>query len=114
MVFYLLMNLHDFVTESFNPEHIFHDAHTVPFCLITDHISTCLMMFSARFEPAQFWSVLTRGTWKCSICFYQRRWRGVPSRRTGVDRARVDAWQPPWSPMESACGNVVASMESLG
>ena len=28
--------------------------------------------------------------------------------------ARVEAWQPPWSPMESACGNVVASMESHG
>ena len=48
-VFTLLMNLHDFVPESFNPEHIFHDARTVSFCLTTDHISTCLMMFSARF-----------------------------------------------------------------
>ena len=26
-VFTLLMNLHDFVTEPFNPEHIFRDAH---------------------------------------------------------------------------------------
>ena len=60
-VFTLLMNLHDFVTESFNPEHIFRDARTVSFCLTTDHISTCLMMFSARFKTAQFWSVLD--TW---------------------------------------------------
>ena len=52
------MNLHDFVIESFNPEHIFRDAHTVPFCLTADHISTYLMMFSARFKTAQFWSVL--------------------------------------------------------
>ena len=79
MVFFtLLMNLHDFVTESFNPEHIFRDARTVSFCLTTDHISTCLMVFSARFKTAQFWSVLIRGEWKCSICSYQRRWCGVP------------------------------------
>ena len=50
------MNLHDFVTEPFNPEHIFRDARTVSICLTTDHISTCLMMFSARFKTAQFWS----------------------------------------------------------
>ena len=56
-----LMNLHDFVTESFNPEHIFRDARTASFCLTTDHISTCLMMFSARFKTAQFRSVLD--TW---------------------------------------------------
>ena len=59
--FTLLMNLHDFVTESFNSEHIFRDARTVSFCLTTDHISTCLMMFSARFKTAQFWSALD--TW---------------------------------------------------
>ena len=35
------MNFHDFVTESFNPEHSFRDAHTVPFCLTADHIATC-------------------------------------------------------------------------
>ena len=52
------MNLHDFVTEPFNPEHIFRDARTVSFCPTTDHISTCLMMFSARFKTAQFWSAL--------------------------------------------------------
>ena len=56
-----LTNLHDFVTESFNPEHIFRDARTVSFCLTTDHISTCLMMFSARFKTAQLWSALD--TW---------------------------------------------------
>ena len=59
--FTLLMNLHDFVTEPFNREHIFRDARTVPFCLTTDHISTCLMMFSARFKTEQFWSALD--TW---------------------------------------------------
>ena len=111
-----LMNLHDFVAEPVNPVHSFHDAHTVPFCLTADHISTCLMMFSARFKPAQFRSVLIRGEWKCSICSYQRRWCGVPSRRTGVDRARVkpgslhgvpwtarvETLQLPWSPMDSS------------
>ena len=69
----LLMNWHDFVTESFNPEHIFRDVRTVSFCLTTDHISTCLIMFSTRCKTAQFWSVLIRGEWKCSICSYQRR-----------------------------------------
>ena len=107
----LLMILRDFVTESFNPEHTFRDARTVSFCLTTDNISTCLMMFSARFKTAQFWSVLIRGEWKCGTCSYQRRWCGAPVRRTG--RARVETWQPPWSPMESACGNRAASMESL-
>ena len=97
--FTLLVNLHDFVAEPVNPVHSFHDAHTVPFCLTNDHISTCLMMFSARFKPAQFWSVLIRGEWKCRICSNQRRWCGVPSRRTGVD---------------SACGSLAASMESHG
>ena len=111
--FTLLMNLHDFVAEPVNPEHSFHDAHAVPFCLTADHISTCLMMFSARFKPAQFWSVLIRGEWKCSICSYQRRWCGVPSRRTGVDSA-CGSLAASMSPMESACVNVVASMKSHG
>ena len=35
-----------FYPTSFNPEHVFRDAHTVPFCLTTDHILTCLMLFS--------------------------------------------------------------------
>ena len=30
------MNLHDFVAEPVNPEHIFHDAHTVSFCPTDD------------------------------------------------------------------------------
>ena len=30
-----LMNLHDSVTKPLNPEHIFSDARTVPFCLTT-------------------------------------------------------------------------------
>ena len=55
--FTLLMNLHDFVTDPFNHQHIFGDARTVPFCLTTDHTSTCLMTFSARFKSAQFWEV---------------------------------------------------------
>ena len=101
-VFTLPMNLHDFVAEHVNPVHSFHDAHTVPFRLTADHISTCLTMFSARFKPAQFCSVLTSGEWKCSICSYQRRWCRVPSRRAGVDRGRVEVWQPPWSPMDSS------------
>ena len=37
------MNVHGFVTEPSNRVHIFRDAHTVPFCLTADHISTCLM-----------------------------------------------------------------------
>ena len=91
MVFTLLMNLHDFVAEPVNPVHSFHNTHTVPFCLSTDHISTCLMIFSARVKTAQFWSVLIRGEWKCSICSHQRRWCGVPARRTGTAE-RV--WKP--------------------
>ena len=63
MVFYftLRMNVHDFVTEPFKLEHIFRDARTIPFCLTTDHISTCLTTFSVRFKSAQFWSALD--TW---------------------------------------------------
>ena len=48
-------------------------------------------MSSARFKTAQFWSVLIRGEWVCSICSYQRRWCGVPARRTGTAE-RV--WKP--------------------
>ena len=57
------------------------------------------MMSSARFKTAQFWSVLIRGEWVCSVCSYQRRWCGVPARRTGTAE-RV------WN------GNLAASMES--
>ena len=115
MVFFtLLMNMHDFVTEPFNPEHIFRDARTVSFCLTTDRISTGLMMFSARFKTAQFWSVLIRGEWKCSICSYQRRWCGVLARGTGVAAFMESHGQRVWSPMESACGNLAASVEFHG
>ena len=38
------------------------------FCLTTDHISTCLTLFSARFKTTQFWSVLD--TWWMKM----RRW----------------------------------------
>ena len=82
--FIVLMNLHDFVAELVNFVYSFHDAHIVLFCLTTDDISTCLMMFSARFKTAQFWSVLIRGEWKCGICYCQRRWCGVPARRIGT------------------------------
>ena len=87
--FTLLMNLHDFATEPFNPEHIFRDARTVPFCLTADH-----MMSSARFKTAQFWSLWTRGEWKCGICSYQRRRN-----------------QHPCSPMEKWYGDLSAPME---
>ena len=64
-----LMNMHDFVIESFNLEHIISDARTDSSCLTTDHISTCLMMFSARFKTAQFGLLWIRDEWKCSIWF---------------------------------------------
>ena len=95
-----------------NLVHSFHGAHTVLFCLTADHISTCLMMFSARFKPAQFWSVLKRGEWKCSICSCQHRhgelvwtervWK--PGSLQGVAwRARVETLQLPCGPMDSEC-----------
>ena len=77
----LLVNLHDFVTESFNPEHIFRDAHTVPFCLTADHIATCHMSLSARIKPAQFWSAFGHLLYgKCSVPVTtgSGRTRGVP------------------------------------
>ena len=52
--FTLLLNLHDFVTEPFNLAHIFRDAHTVPFCLTADHISS----------QHSFGLLWTRGEWK--------------------------------------------------
>ena len=88
--FTLLMNLHDFVGELVNPVHSFHDAHTVLFCLTADHISTCLMMFSARFKPAQFWSVLIRGEWKCSTCSLSATlvWSTVTEKLVWTQRVR--------------------------
>ena len=90
------MNLHDFVTESFNPEHIFRDARTVSFCLNTDHISTFLMMFSARFKTAQFWSVLIRGQLKCSTLFLSATLVWSTGMENWYGRARVETWQLPW------------------
>ena len=85
------MNLHDFVTESFNLEHIFRDPRTVSFCLTTDPISTCLMMFSARFKTAQFSSgsgyVVNGSVVSVLISF--------------VDISGTETWQLPWSTMKS-------------
>ena len=67
------MNLHDFVTEHFNPVHIFRDVHNVLFSLNTDHITMCLMSVSARFKPAQF--LVGSGhvvNGKCGICSHRR------------------------------------------
>ena len=70
-----LMNLHDFVIEPFNPVQIFRDAHSVPFCLTADHISTCLMSLCTL----QASTVLVCSghvvNGKCSICSY--RWDTV-------------------------------------
>ena len=95
--FTLLMNLHDFVTESFNPEHIFRDAHTVPFCLTADHIATCHMSLSLC--PHQASAVLvclwTLVVWKvfgtCDDGIWSHSWS--PTRR-------VETWQLPWSSMD--------------
>ena len=100
--FTLGINLHDFVTESFNLEHILRDARTVSFCLNTDHISTCLMMFSARFKTAQFWSVLIRGDWRCTILFLSATLGWSTGTENWYGRTRVETWQLLWSPTESA------------
>ena len=107
----LLMNLHDFVTESFNPEHIFRDAHTVPFCLTADHIAMCHMSLSLC--PHQASTVLvclwTRVVWKvfgtCDDGIWSHSWS--PTRR-------VETWQLPWSSMDSEWRSLAASMESHG
>ena len=57
-VFTLLLNLHDFVTEPFNPEHFFRYAYTVPYCLTRWPVFVCS-------------GHVVNG--KCSICSYQRR-----------------------------------------
>ena len=66
----LLMNLHIFVTDLVYPVHIFHDAHTVPFCLIADHMATSLCVSS----PFQASTVLNCSlhvvNGKGSICSY--------------------------------------------
>ena len=64
--FTLLMNLHIFVAEPVNPVHIFHEAHTVPFCLTADHIATCLCLSSAFQASKVFGLLFTRGVWQVS------------------------------------------------
>ena len=89
--FTLLMKLHDSVTEPFNPEHIFRDARTVYFCLPTDHISTCLMMFSARLKTAQ-----------CLVCSgYVVNGSVASVLVSDVDISGPETCQYPWSTMES-------------
>ena len=78
--FTLLMNLHDFVAEPVNPEHSFHDAHTVPFCLTADHIATCHMFLC----PHQVSTVL--------VCLWTRVvWKVFGTRDDGI-------WSHSWSP----------------
>ena len=62
--FTLLMNLHDFVAEPVNLEHIFHDAHTVPFCLTADHIATCHMFLCSHQVSTVLVCLWTRVVWK--------------------------------------------------
>ena len=107
--FTLLMRLHDFVAELVNPEHIFHDAHTVPFCLTADHIATCHMFLC----PHQVSTVL--------VCFWTRVvWKTFGTRDDGIwshswsPTRRVETRQLPWSPMDSEWRSLAASMESHG
>ena len=88
------MNLHDFVTEPLNLDHIFRGERIVPFCLTAHHISTCLMMFSARFKPAQFWSALDvlNGSIVSALI---------------SDDGISGTCQHPWSPMENWYGDLV-------
>ena len=47
------------------------------------------------------------------LVWAERVWK--PGSLRGVPwRARVETWQLPWSPMDSECGNLAASMESHG
>ena len=62
--FTLLMKLHDFVAEPVNPEHIFHDAHTVSFCLTADHIATCHMFLCPHQVSTVLVCLWTRDVWK--------------------------------------------------
>ena len=93
--FTLLMNLHDFVAEPVNPEHIFHDAHTVSFCLTADHIATCHMFLC----PHQVSTVL--------VCLWTRVvWKTFGTSDDGI-------WSHSWSPPRRG-GDVTTSMESHG
>ena len=102
--FTLLMNLHDFVAEPVNPEHIFHDAHTVSFCLTADHIATCHMFLC----PHQVSTVL--------VCLWTRVvWKTFGTRDEQVEKsgsihgvpwtASGEVWQHPWSTMDSEWRN---------
>ena len=78
--FTLLMNLHDFGTENFNPVHSFHNAHTVPFCLTADHSATCHMSLC----PHQASTVLVC-FWTCVV------WKVFGTCDDGI-------WSYSWSP----------------
>ena len=94
--FTLLMNLHDIVTEPFNPEHIFRDARTVPFCLTTDHIST----------------LQDSTVWVCSG--HVANGSVVSVHISDVCISGTEYSQHPWSPMEKWCGDLSATMEYDG
>ena len=125
--FTLLMNLHDFVAEPVNPEHIFHDAHTVSFCLTDDHIATCHMFLCPHQVSTVLVCLWTRVVWK-TFGTSDDGWRSLAasmeyhgqrvekrSNLHGVPwRGVVETWQPPWSPVEKCAGDVAASMESHG
>ena len=97
--FTLLMNLHDFGTEPFNPVHSFHNAHTVPFCLTADHIATCHMSLcphQASTVLVCFWTCVV---WKvfgtCDDGIWSHSWsstrvlvRGHSSGLVGWSRTR--------------------------
>ena len=107
--FTLLMNLHDFVAEPVNPEHSFHDAHTVPFCLTADHIATCHMFLCPHQVSTVLVCLWTRGVWKT----FGTGDDGIWSHSWSPTR-RVETWQLPWSPMDSEWRSLAASMESHG
>ena len=107
--FTLLMNLHDFVAEPVNPEHIFHDAHTVSFCLTADHIATCHMFLCPHQVSTVLVCLWTRVVWKT----FGTGDDGIWSHSWSPTR-RVETWQLPWSPMDSEWRSLAASMESHG
>ena len=110
--FTLLMNLHDFVAEPVNPEHIFHDAHTVSFCLTADHIATCHMFLCPHQVSTVLVCLWTRVVWKTFGT--SDVWRSLATTMGVPWRGVVDTWQPPRSPMERCGGYVATSMESHG
>ena len=96
----------------------FHDFHTVPFCLIVDHIATCDMSLSVRVKPAQFWSAFGHvlyGRCPVPVTAGFGRTRGVPRKSWHVDTVLV--W---WSdlalveshekPRQDATGTVVVRL----